>query len=54
MDKSLVVAGAASEGAVRYSMLEPIRQYAREKLEESGEAEEARGRHGAFFLLRPV
>ena len=50
VDKSLVVAGAASEGAVRYSMLEPIRQYAREKLEESGEAEEARGRHGAFFL----
>jgi predicted ATPase/DNA-binding SARP family transcriptional activator/DNA-binding CsgD family transcriptional regulator len=50
VDKSLVVAGAASEGAVRYSMLEPISQYAREKLEESGEAEEARGRHAAFFL----
>jgi ATP/maltotriose-dependent transcriptional regulator MalT len=30
-------------------MLEPVRQYANEKLEESGEAEEAHGRHAAFF-----
>jgi predicted ATPase len=50
VDKSLVVAGAASGGAVRYRMLEPIRQYAREKLEASGEADEVRGRHTAFFL----
>ena len=31
-------------------MLESIRQYAREKLEESGEAEEVRDRHATFFL----
>jgi non-specific serine/threonine protein kinase len=31
-------------------MLEPVRQYARERLEESGGAESARRRHAAFFL----
>ena len=36
VDKSLVVAGATSEGAVRYRMLEPIRQYARKSLMRSG------------------
>ncbi len=50
VDKSLVVAGPAGEGAVRYRMLEPIRQYASEKLVESGQAYEARGRLVAFFL----
>ena len=39
VDKSLVVAEKNGEGAGRYRMLEPIRQYARERLEESGEAE---------------
>ena len=50
VDKSLVMVGSTANGATRYRMLEPIRQYAREKLEQSGEAEEARGRHAAFFL----
>ena len=50
VDKSLVVAGASTGGTVRYRMLEPIRQYALEKLEESGEADEVQGRHAAFFL----
>jgi predicted ATPase len=36
VDKSLVVAEATGEGEVRYGMLEPVRQYARERLEESG------------------
>ncbi len=49
VDKSLVV-GASEGGTLRYGMLEPVRQYAREKLEESGEAEEVRNRHAAFFL----
>jgi tetratricopeptide (TPR) repeat protein len=35
---------------VRYGMLEPVRQYASEKLEESGEAEETKRRHLAHFL----
>ena len=50
VDKSLVMAGLAAGGEVRYRMLEPIRQYALEKLEESGEADEVQGRHVAFFL----
>ena len=50
VDKSLVVARTGTDGAMRYWMLETIRQYAREKLEESGEAGETRGRHAAFFL----
>jgi DNA-binding CsgD family transcriptional regulator/Tfp pilus assembly protein PilF len=45
-----VVAASVTDGAVRYRMLEPIRQYAGEKLKESGQAYEARGRHAAFFL----
>jgi predicted ATPase len=35
---------------VRYRLLEPIRQYAREKLGESGEAERLRRRHAGFYL----
>ena len=50
VEKSLVVAEATGGGGVRYRMLEPIRQYAREKLEEGGEAEEVRRRHASFFL----
>src|SRR5215211_7750321 len=50
VDKSLVAAGASTGGAVRYRMLEPIRQYATEKLEESDDADEVKGRHAAFFL----
>ena len=50
VDKSLVMAEAAEEGGVRYRMLEPVRQYALDKLEESDEAEEARRRHAEFFL----
>jgi DNA-binding CsgD family transcriptional regulator len=50
VDKSLVVAGAPTGGAMRYRMLEPLRQYAREKLEDDGEADEVQNRHAAFFL----
>ena len=50
VDKSLVVAEATVGGWVRYRMLEPIRQYAREKLEERGEAEEVQRQHAGFFL----
>ncbi len=34
----------------RYGMLEPVRQYALEKLKESGEAEEVRRRHAGYYL----
>jgi predicted ATPase/DNA-binding SARP family transcriptional activator/DNA-binding CsgD family transcriptional regulator len=50
VDKSLVVAQATGEGGVRCRMLEPIRQYARGKLEESGEAESVRRRHAGWCL----
>jgi predicted ATPase len=50
VDKSLVIARASTGGTMRYRMLEPIRQYAREKLEESTEANDVRGQHAAFFL----
>jgi non-specific serine/threonine protein kinase len=47
----LVVAEAGDpEGEPRYRMLEPVRQYGQEKLEESGEKDEVGGRHALFFL----
>jgi predicted ATPase/DNA-binding SARP family transcriptional activator len=51
IDKSLVVSELVEEGAPRCRMLEPIKQYAREKLEESREeAETVKRRHATFFL----
>lgn len=50
VDRSLVVVEASLEGAVRYRMLEPVRQYGRGKLEEGDEAESVHRRHAAWFL----
>ena len=51
VEQSLVVVQPPKAGGeVRYGMLEPVRQYALEKLEESGEAKGTRQRHVAFFL----
>jgi predicted ATPase/DNA-binding SARP family transcriptional activator/DNA-binding CsgD family transcriptional regulator len=50
VDKSLVVAGASTGGVVRYRMLRPIRQYAREKLVASGETAALGDRRATFFL----
>jgi predicted ATPase/DNA-binding SARP family transcriptional activator len=52
VDKSLVVVESSplDAQALRYRMLEPVRQYALERLEQSGEAEETRRRHAAYFL----
>jgi DNA-binding CsgD family transcriptional regulator len=47
-NKSLVEAD--TEGRVRYRLLEPVRQYAREMLEEGTGATAVRDRHAAFFL----
>jgi predicted ATPase/class 3 adenylate cyclase/DNA-binding CsgD family transcriptional regulator len=44
VDKSLVVA-EHTRGATRYRLLETVRQYAQEKLGESGEADGVRSRH---------
>src|SRR5207245_4795244 len=49
VEKSLVLyEERASEG--RYRLLETVRQYARDRLLESGEREEVRGRHLAWFV----
>jgi predicted ATPase/DNA-binding CsgD family transcriptional regulator len=50
VEKSLVVAEGSGAGELRYRMLEPVRQYALERLEEGGRTEEARRRHAAFFV----
>ena len=50
VEQSLVVVETSPEGQTRYRMLEPVRQYAFEKLEESGEAEETRWRHARYYL----
>lgn len=50
VDKSMVVVGSGAEEALRYRMLEPVRQYAQEHLEESGEAERVRDRHAKYHL----
>ena len=48
VDKSLLVAEAEGQG--RYRLLETIRQYARDRLLESGEATEALRRHRDWYL----
>ena len=50
VEKSLVVVEAGKEGAPRFRMLEPVRQYGHERLEESAEARATRYRHASFFL----
>lgn len=47
VDKSLVILDASSG---RYRMLETIREYAQERLVDSGEAEQTRGRHRDYYL----
>ncbi|MFL5798011.1 MAG: ATP-binding protein [Actinomycetota bacterium] len=49
VDKSLVTRLATESGAVRFTMLATIREFAREQLDAS-EGDAIRGRHAAFFL----
>ncbi len=49
VDKSLI-RQEETEGESRFVMLETIHEYAREKLEESGEAEEIKRSHAQYFL----
>lgn len=48
VDKSLVIA-QEQEGDIRYHMLETIREYARERLAETGDVEAVRNRHLEYF-----
>jgi predicted ATPase/DNA-binding SARP family transcriptional activator/DNA-binding CsgD family transcriptional regulator len=50
VEKSLVVAEESWERGARFRLLEPVRQYASEKLGEGGEADDIRRRHARFFL----
>jgi non-specific serine/threonine protein kinase len=49
VDKSLANVERDDEGGRRYHFLETVRQYARERLVESGEAERIRDRHLDYF-----
>jgi predicted ATPase len=48
--KSLLRQEEGPEGEPRFVMLETVHEYAREKLEESGEAEEIKRAHAEYFL----
>jgi predicted ATPase len=50
VEQSLVVAEMSPEGTTRYRLLEPVRQYAQELLEESGVAGDVHREHAKFFL----
>ena len=50
VEQSLVVAETSPEGGMRYRMLEPVRQYALERLRQSGEEDEVRRRHAGYYL----
>ena len=50
VDKSLANVENEGDGGRRYHFLETVRQYARERLVESGEAERLRDRHHTYFL----
>ncbi len=50
VDKSLVRQQASIQHEPRFTMLETVRAYALERLEESGESERLRRRHAGYFL----
>jgi non-specific serine/threonine protein kinase len=50
VDKSLVTMERDVEGETRYAMLETVRQYALERLNESGDGDVVRARHLQFYL----
>jgi predicted ATPase len=53
VEHSLVMSGQEKVGdEPRYGMLEPVRQYAREKLEACDEAAETTKRHAVYFLRK--
>jgi predicted ATPase/DNA-binding SARP family transcriptional activator len=51
-EQSLVIEQTLETGDTRFRMLEPLREFALEKLRESGEAEDAQFQHLTFFLQR--
>jgi predicted ATPase/transcriptional regulator with XRE-family HTH domain len=51
VDKSLLRQRAEPNGITRFTMLETLREYALERLEASGEAEQVRRQHAHYFLV---
>ena len=49
VDQSLVIAEPTADGALRYRLLEPLRQYGLERLQTAGLAEPMRTRHAHYF-----
>ncbi|MDX1436802.1 MAG: hypothetical protein R3335_08330, partial [Anaerolineales bacterium] len=47
--KSVVVVDTSTEGAARYHMLESIREYARDRLQDSGEQERLEEQHADYY-----
>ena len=47
--QSLLTAAPGTDGAMRYDMLETVREYAAEQLAASGEAEDAQRQHAAWY-----
>jgi predicted ATPase len=50
VDHSLVMAEPEADGGMRYRLLEPVRQYAHERLEARGESTAIGRRHAEHFL----
>jgi tetratricopeptide (TPR) repeat protein len=50
VDHALIVVDLLAAAAPRYRMLETVRQFAQERLQDSGEGDAMRERHLAFFL----
>jgi predicted ATPase/class 3 adenylate cyclase len=50
VDKSLVSRTSLSSGEIRFGLLETIREFGADQLEDSGEGDEVRARHASHFL----
>ena len=50
VDESLVTTHGVEGGTTRYAMLETVRQYAQDRLNEAGETEATRNRHLQFYV----
>jgi predicted ATPase/class 3 adenylate cyclase/Tfp pilus assembly protein PilF len=50
VEKSLLRQEEGADGEPRFVMLETVHEYAREKLKESGQAEEVKRKHAEYFL----
>jgi predicted ATPase/class 3 adenylate cyclase len=54
VDKSMVATVVASDGTVRYRLLETLRQFAADRLAEQPDIEQARDRHAEYWMGRAV